>query len=199
MRKQKGIGIDIDGVISDTGKGLSKILSKINSMKINVEDIITYSLELWGLPKYSHKKFFNKKFYKSLEPIKNSQEVVNCLYEDNFTVLTTARDQYPNVMEDTFDWLVEHGFLFDELVQSRNKTGPMKHYNLDFLIDDYHGNCLDLAKEGMNSLLFEQPWNKYISFGSELEHKHIKKVEDWKHITEYLNQIRFSNCREVLE
>ena len=188
MKNKLGIGIDIDGVITDIGRGLSKILSEINNTKINVEDIITYSLELWGMPKYSHKKFFNKDFYHNLEPIENSREVVNCLYEDNYVALITARDQYPKVMEDTFEWLTDNGFLFDKLIQSRNKVGPMKHYKLDFLIDDYHGNCFDLAKEGMNSILFEQPWNKYISFGSDIEYKHIKKVKDWKDVTKYLNQ-----------
>ena len=198
-KKRLGLAVDIDGVISNIGKGLEKILSGINGKEIKHKDIITYNLELWGLPKYSHKKFFNKEFYETLEPIKDSREVINCLYEDNYIVLVTARDQYPNVMNDTFKWLINNGFLCDELIQTRNKTGPMKHYNLDFLIDDFYGNCFDLAKEGHNSLLFEQPWNKYISFGSELEHKHIKRVKDWKHITEYLKQIRVSNCREVLE
>lgn len=195
MKKiKKGIAIDLDGVCVDVGKGLTKILSEINGRQIEQSEILTYDLALWGMPQYTHKKFFNKEFYMNLEPIKDSQEVINCLYEDNFIVLATARDQYPNVMEDTQEWLMEHGFLFDELVQSRKKTGPMKHYKLDYLIDDFHGNCFDLAEEGMNSILFEQPWNKYISFGTELEFKHIKRVKDWKDVTKYLNQ-----CEEVFE
>ena len=194
MKKNKrGLGIDIDGVISNIGKELSKILSGINGEKIKHSDIITYDLKLWGLPQYTHKKFFNKKFYHNLEPIKDSREVVNCLYEDNQVVLITARDQYPKVMEDTYEWLVDNGFLFDDLIQSRNKTGPMKHYGLVFLIDDYHGNCFDLAKEGHDSMLFEQPWNKYLSFSTELEHKHIKRVKNWKDVSKYLGQ-----CEEVL-
>ena len=194
MKIKSSIGIDIDGVITDTGKGLTTILSKINGRQIEHSEILTYDLALWGLPQYTHKKFFNKEFYQNLEPIKNSQEIINCLYEDNYVVLMTARDHYSEVMEDTSDWLIENGFLFDELVQSRNKVGPMKHFKLDYLIDDFHGNCFDLAKEGFNSLLFEQPWNKYISFGNELEHKHIKKVKDWKDVTKYLNQ-----CTEVFK
>ena len=193
-KTKKSLAVDVDGVISNTGKKLAEILSNINGKKINHSDIITYNLELWGLPKYSHKKFFNKEFYKSLEPVEDSREVINCLYEDNFVVLITARDQYPNVMSDTNNWLMENGFLFDKLIQSRNKVGPMKHYKLDYLIDDFYGNCSDLAKEGMDSLLFEQPWNRYVSLGSNFEFKHIKKVRDWKDVTKYLNQ-----CQEVFE
>lgn len=193
-RKQKGIGIDLDGVIADTGKGLTTILSNINDRHIDVSEIINYDLELLGLPKYSHKKFFNKEFYMNLKLIKDSREVINCLYEDNFVVLATARDHYPEVMDDTFDWLIDHGFLFDGLVQSRNKVGPMKHYELDYLIEDNFDTCCELAKEGMDSILFEQPWNKYVSFGRDIEYKHIKRLKNWKAIAHFVGQ-----CKEELK
>lgn len=194
MRKQKGIGIDLDGVTADTGKGLTTILSNINNRPINISEIINYNLELLGLPKYSHKKFFNKEFYMKLEPIENSREVINCLYEDNFIVLITARDHYPEVMDDTFNWLVDHGFLFDKLIQSRNKVGPMKHYELDYLIDDHFNTCYKLAKEGFDSILFEQPWNKYSTLNDESEYKHIKRLKNWKDVAYFVGQ-----CQGKLE
>ena len=179
------VAIDIDGVLADVGTGLVKVLSQINKRKVDLSEITTYSLEPLGMSHEDHKKYFTREFYMNLDPIKGS-EAVNCLYENNFIALVTARNQYPEVMDDTLEWLYENGFLFDKLIQSKNKVKPMKEYDLDFMVDDYHINCFNLSNQGYRSLLFTQPWNKSVS----LEGSRVKRVNDWKDITKYMGQCK---------
>lgn len=186
------IGIDICGVIADIGPSLEKILSKRQGRQVKKEEIITYNLKHMGVESHEYKDIFNKDFYTNLKPIKDAIDIINCLYDKNYISLITSRNQYSEVMKDTFDWLIDNGILFDNLIQSDNKVEPMKSEELDFLIDDHFGTCYNLAKNKINSYLFEQPWNKYSTFSDDLEFKHIKRAKNWKDVAHQINQ-----CQKV--
>lgn len=182
----KRFAVDIDGVIADIGQGLEKLLSKRLNREVKSEEITQYDLSYMGVKSKELKQIFNKDFYKNLPVIEGARETLSCLYPDNYISLVTSRNQYPEVMRDTFNWLIDNGILFDNLVQSTNKAEAMRNENLDFLIDDYFVTCRNLAKEGIDSFLFEQPWNREIKRKTAMEYKHIKRVKNWKDVTKYI-------------
>ena len=188
---KKRIGIDLDGVVSDIGPDLAKVLSKINKKIISPYEIISYKLDYFGLPSYEIKKVLNKDFYMNLKPIKGASQTICCLYDENYIEFITSRPK--DLMPDTLYWLISNGFLFDNLVNAKNKVIPMKEHNLDFLIDDCFEKCNQLAKAGLDSFLFEQPWNKYYK-RDELGLKHIKRVKNWKDIAHQINQ-----CKDIFK
>lgn len=192
VKLYKRIGIDIDGVITDIGSGLEKLLSQRLNRVVKKDEITNYDLKHMGVDSSELNKIFNHEFYKNLPVIENTREILYCLYDNNYISLITARDQYPEVMKDTFDWLIDNGILFDNLTQSANKIEVIKKENLDFLIDDYYVTCKNLANNGVDSLLFGQPWNRGVEKTSTSEYKHIKRVKNWKHIAYHINQ-----CKDI--
>lgn len=187
VRIRNSIAFDIDGVVADTGPAFGKILSKINNRPVSKEEITEYNMANLGMSHFKLKNFLNNQFYKNLSPIKNSVEVINKLFQDNYIVFITARDQYKEVIKDTENWLFENGILFDDLIQERNKSIPMRDFELDCMVEDCYETCLDLAKKGIKTILFKQPWNKSYKLGTKEDGGLIKSVEDWNEIYYNIN------------
>ena len=180
VRIKHNIACDIDGVITDTGSAFAKILSKINNRSVSKNEITEYNMANLGLPNSELRNYLNSEFYLKLKPIKNSIEVVNELYPENYLFFITKRDQYEEVMTDTEKWFISNGILFDDLIQERDKSIPIRELELDFIVEDCYETCLDLAKKGIKTILFHQPWNKYHKLGTKEDGGLIKPVKDWE-------------------
>ncbi|MBU4116279.1 MAG: hypothetical protein KKG94_00885 [Nanoarchaeota archaeon] len=187
VRIKNRFACDADGVLTDTGSAFAKILSKINNRSVSQSEITEYSMANLGLPDSELKNYLNNQFYMNLSPIKNSVKLINELFQDNYIPIITARDQYDGVMQDTETWFFDNGVLFDDLIQERDKSIPIKELGLDFIVEDCYETCLDLAKKGIKTILFKQPWNKKYKLGTEEDKGLIKSVEDWHEIHYTIN------------
>lgn len=94
-------------------------------------------------------------------------------------VLVTARHTTPDqrlaIEVQTREWLSSHRVFFDELHFERDKT----RVPVDYFLDDRYSNFDALACVGVESWLYDQPWNRAERRGTELVVSSVSEYVDY--------------------
>jgi len=115
----------------------------------------------------------NRGFFRELNPIPNSQAVLQKLNEKYEVYIASAAMQFPNSLEEKSDWLDEH-FPFIPW-QKRILCGDKHVLRGDILIDDRSYNLENF--EG-RSLLFTSPHNVHTNG--------YERVDNWQEVAKKL-------------
>lgn len=94
------------------------------------------------------------------------------LHQQFRIVIITARR--PSARPQTVEWLHKHGFPFDELHLTGDKTDVAE--GLVFAVDDHPGHVQDYLTQGIQVFLMDQPWNRdYSPIG-------VTRVTNWEQL-----------------
>ena len=181
------IGCDIDGVVADMGKAFLPYLQKAKP-GTQLKDVTEYSFEKFGLDGKRTVEMF-KSFkktgdYKKMDVIRGARwGTYETIYsQGNPLYFITARNFYPELESETWDWLLEKELSFDGVIYGiRDKYLAAKELSVDVLIDDHPDIIEDVSNRGMNTIVFDQPWNQRVK-----ENKRIKRCKSWFQVCDYL-------------
>lgn len=165
----KRIAIDMDEVIADA---LAEYLQRYNTdfnAKLTKQDVIGKRIAELAPPEHLPRLrsyFHEESFFRDLEVMEGSQEVIRDLMDRYEVYIVTAAMEVPCSFTAKFQWLERH-FPFlpaDNIVFCGNK-GIIA---ADYLIDD---NVYQLDRFHGEGILFTTPHNFYES--------KYKRVDDW--------------------
>lgn len=194
--KNKNIAIDIDDVLADYSKCVTKYHNEKYGTNLKKEDIKSWDLsKAFNCSKEeSIKRIFesyNSVYFHFIKKINNSKYALNILNEKNNIVIISARPR--EIYYDTYMWLFNNYgenisnklYLTNELGKKGFKTTKLnlcKMFGCELLIDDEPHNAKVCANAGIEVLLMNQPWNQIKELD---ETKNIKRVYGWIDILEH--------------
>jgi 5'(3')-deoxyribonucleotidase len=134
--------------------------------------------KIYGLreeEQYLRNALFEKGFFRDLEVMPGSREVVRELMEDYEIFITTAAMEFRSSFEDKYDWLQEHfpflhwkNFVF---------CGDKSIIRADYMIDDHVNN---LEKFTGTGLLFTASHN--------IHEDRFTRVDNWEEVRIYFQE-----------
>ncbi len=130
--------------------------------------------------------FYKSRQFKEMKPVKGAKANLKKIKDDGHQLIViTGRPSH--IREKTTKWLDEHfADLFDEVHFADHCVHPhgwtkgemCKKLEIHHHIDDFLTFAKDCAKNGINVLLLDRPWNQDV----ELENN-IKRVFTWDEIS----------------
>lgn len=122
--------------------------------------------------RYIRDFLFDKGFFRDLEVMPDSQEVIRELMEDYDIFITTAAMEFRSSFEDKYDWLQEHfpflhwkNFVF---------CGDKSIIRADYMIDDHVNNLESFKGTG---ILYTASHN--------VHEKRFTRVDNWQDVRTY--------------
>lgn len=181
----KRLGLDLDGVVYDFDRGFNRYMDKKGLHLVNP---FQYNMELrFPQVKNIHKQIYDFQNSSKLKklPLIEGAELIHELKEDYDLFFLTNRPNSNKCRKYTLNRLKSDDFLKseDDIYFVRHGTKGMfcNAWNLDFFVDDYPENLVDVMKDSMTKpILFDQVYNT--SFNSEL----VKRVKNWEELFDYL-------------
>lgn len=163
------LGFDFDGVIADTAATFIRIAcEKYDYCSFTRDDITSFELEsCLQLPNQIIEEIFTDILQDSigtkLQPITGAVKTLEEFSKHSSVTIITAR----SLKQPVYDWL-DLFFSRDALKRLKviatgdhdDKVRHIHHNGLKFFIDDRTETCLQLAKERITPLVFNQPWNR---------------------------------------
>ncbi|MFA6946572.1 MAG: 5'(3')-deoxyribonucleotidase [Pedobacter sp.] len=169
------IAVDMDEVIADP---LSKFISLYNrdyGVPLDLE-ILPGNEVYHHVPEHARMKLYEyineKGFFRDLNVIPDSVEVLKQLQDKYEIYIVSAAMEFPNSLQDKFDWLTEH---FPFIGWQNIIFCGYKIVNVDILIDDRIKNFKDFDGR---KLLFSSPHNLLLT--------DYERVNTWKEVAEKL-------------
>ena len=204
------IGIDIDNTITKVQEELNnaayeyaiKLGKNIKNAENYFEDIKnngdTYKKKFQF--SYEELKYFLKNIQEEItnkaEPRENAVETINRLRRDGHKIfIITARDSEfhddPYILSE--NWLEKNNIEYDKLiVNAREKGTVCKNENIDLFIDDQLNNCVDVEREGIQTIRISDDDKKYTN---------IISLNNWKEIYKFISNekickiVKFNECK----
>ncbi|PFG03489.1 5'-3'-deoxyribonucleotidase [Bacillus sp. es.034] len=170
----KRIAIDMDEVIADLHKKHLNLFNEDYKESLTPEDLL--GTRLWKIRPDDVDDILSyiddPTFFRDLEVMEGSQEVIKELSESYEIYITTAAMEHPTSFTAKYEWLKEHfPFLSDlQFVFCGNKS----IIHADYLIDDSPRHFKDFKGEG---ILFSAPHNRY-------ETGYVR-VENWNEVRRF--------------
>lgn len=170
------IFVDMDEVIADTYGAHIEIYNKDFEEQLTLEEC--WGKEVWQcVPKEKHASVINHAknigFFRNLNPIKDSQEVLRELSAKHELYIASAAMQYPNSLKEKSDWLDEF-FPFIDWTK-RILCGHKHILKGDILIDD----------RSYNLETFEGRPLLYTS-GHNIHNTKFERVSTWQEVADKL-------------
>ena len=176
MSKRKPrLAVDMDEVLADPISKFIQLYNRDYAVPLDLKilpgnEIISHVPEHAKIKLY---EYINEKgFFRDLEVIPDSIEVVKKLQEKYDVFIVSAAMEFPNSLQDKYEWLAEH---FPFIGWEHIIFCGYKIVNVDILIDDRIKNFEDF--EG-RKLLFSSPHNMLLT--------DYERVNTWKEVAEKL-------------
>ncbi len=178
------IGIDIDDTITNTYEYIIKKISKIYNL--NYKNLLSKKLNYNEL-KIKYPKVFEKEIYeeeiKNVKIKENAKKIINKLYKNNEIIIITARNKNECKLPYNlcYNYLTKNKIKFNELIVEAIDKGKICFENkIDLFIDDSINNCLNVSQYEIDTLIFDNVYNKNIK---------IKRIRNWLEINKYIERI----------
>ena len=177
------IGIDIDDTITNTYDNTIKIICNLYNQDYN--ELIQKQMNYDDLIIYFPKAFSKEIYEKSIKIVKLKKDVkriINKLSQNNEIFIITARNKnecsLPYNM--SYNYLIDKGIKFDKLfVEVFDKGKCCNENKIDLFIDDSIKNCQNVIEYGIDTILFDNVFNK---------NSNIKRFDNWIDIYEYIER-----------
>lgn len=177
------IGIDIDDTLTNTYEYTIKVISKLYNL--DYKKILRKKLNYDEL-KINYQKAFEKEIYeKEIKNVKlkeNAKKVINKLYKNNEIIIITARNKNECKLPYNLchNYLTKNKIKFNELIVEAIDKGKICYENkIDLFIDDSINNCLNVLEYGIDTIIFDNVYNKNTK---------IKRVKNWLEINRYIER-----------
>lgn len=180
------IGVDIDGVVSDSYPVWLGELNRHYGKNITVlED---YEMHLvFDVPWDDMNNFFVQNVERLFElpkPMQGAKEGIESLIKAGHEIVyVTART--PEEEGYTFRWMEKYGIPHEHILFSglKSKVNLVKQWNLELFIEDYMVNAKAIAELGIPVLLLSASYNQ-----GELP-QGVTRCEDWQEIIGAIQKI----------
>lgn len=192
------IGVDVDGVLSDT---IKTALGKVSRDYGKIMDISEWTswnphdieiLRQLGIVEFEHTaRFFHDIVREqngySLSPVSGSQEWIELL-QAKWKILKAlsgrdedTRDWTAPWIYQNYPWAFSEIFLANTGVVDRDipKYQFAKNHGIGLMIEDNAHYAIDLVTHGIPTILINTPWNKEVDTS---EYWDIYRVRDWTEI-----------------
>ncbi len=189
MKKLK-IGLDFDGVFSDTGRLKSETAKKLYRVDIPPERFKKELLLADGLITEKQYRTLQRIIYEmvgiglTMEPVEGVQEFIPKLLEEGHEVIiVTSRDG--KGAEIAKRWIKKHSIpwlLFIEVGQRNDKSKHLKGF--DIFIDDDLDKLEPAVGIVPHLFLFSWGYNKHVD-----ETEFITRINSWKEFYEIISKI----------
>lgn len=191
------IGIDIDGVLTDSEKYIIDY-----GVKFCLEHNLTYRInekeydenKILGISAENGFKFWNEylKYYiTKYSPRENAAEVIKKLKEEGHEIyLITARNEWGFKADDcgkmkeyTAQWLKEQNIMYDKIIFTEgSKTPYCKGNYIDVMIEDSPKNIKELS-EKLPVFCYNNPYN------ADVTGKNITRVYSWYEVYDKIHKM----------
>lgn len=187
------IALDLDEVLADFSTALIKFHNDTYSTSLTRDKIFTYSFwKVWGGTRgeaiQKVRKFYFTKYFKDMKPVPGSVYGVGEIIERHELVIITSR---PNdFIEETSRWIEKYFpsrfndiyFAYNQWIREKGNESKLEiclNLGVDVLIEDSLEYAKECAKEGIEVLLLDCPWNQTKKLP-----KRIKRVYNWREISD---------------
>ena len=153
------IGVDVDGVLANQIHGIVPRVRARLGIELEYRDVTDWRLPLGDsdIAREIEIAFEDPEYVLSMPVHPGARDLVDTLYVNNIITLITARP--PATKPWTLQWLQNHGFTYDDLVNVKEQKKSL--YRTDVLIDDYIGNVKEYLENTTGvAILVDQPWNR---------------------------------------
>jgi uncharacterized HAD superfamily protein len=191
------IGIDFDDVIVDFAGALIRHYNPILGKEFSRSQNKSFHIEnMWECSKEEAQKRI-RAYYTYYQPehlsiFEGAQEAISQLKQNHELVIITGRprtveNKTRQTIEEHFPGMFEgihftdYGFHDDA---TRTKAAYCKRLKLNLFIDDHHAWVEQIANEGIETLLFDAPWNQV-----KISHPKITRVHSWNEISKHVEKI----------
>ena len=186
------IGIDIDEIVVEFFRKYLEFFNRQFQKNLMFEDLVSYNI--WDVSNISKedvlssvREFYDSIHFDEVALVEGVREALIEISKENDIFFITSR---PKIIEDK-----THFFLNNLLGEinfklhfsggtwegSKAKGDLCKEIGIDFFIEDNSNYALGCAENGIQTFLFDKPWNKDC-----VEHENIVRVKNWKAILEKL-------------
>jgi len=180
------IGIDIDGVVSDSYPAWLEELNRHYGKNITVID--DYAMHLvFDVPWDDMNNFFIanvERLFMMAEPVCGAKEGIETLLrEGHELVYITART--PEEKDVTVRWLTLHGIPHEHVLFTgfKSKVDLVKQWGIEAFIEDYQVNAKMIAESGVPVFLLNTTYNQVdLSTG-------ITRCQSWNEILEEIQRL----------
>ena len=158
------IGVDIDGVIANTLPLLVKELNNFFGREFKIEEIYDYDIgKVYNKNREEVASFIAARenvMVSEPEPVPGAVEYVNKLKARARLYLISAR--VAKLRHQTEQWLLKHGFKWDELILlgSHEKAETCHKLKLKYFIEDSLDNASQISSAGIPVILLDAPYNQ---------------------------------------
>ena len=180
------IGMDIDGVIVDFGSVILPLLSEVCARPVLYQDLCS-----WDLGKalkiddktmtHTWKQILSSDLLRHAAPIKGAIEGLSTLSKHEIW-LVTSRPVSTQTL--TLSWLQENKVKYDHIEFDRRGDKVSVGPKFDVFVEDFVEEVYAIAKAGILTILFNQPWNNPASLP-----KNCKRVYDWDGLLLLINNL----------
>lgn len=170
----KRIAIDMDEVVADFNLKHLSVFNRDFNDNVTLEDLQGCHLRDLRphLMQEIRKYLEDPLFFRDLEVMKDSQEVIQALSERYEIFITTAAMEVPASFNAKYEWLKEHFGFLDEM--NFVFCGDKSIIQADFLIDD---NARHFKRFGGQGILYTSPHN--------IHETGYVRVNDWQEVRAY--------------
>ena len=180
------IGVDIDGVVSDSYPAWLGELNQYFGKNITVlED---YEMHLvFDVPCDDMNNFFVQNVERLFDiphPMKGAKKGIESLLQDGHEVIyVTARSQEEE--EFTLHWMEKNSIPYEQVLFSghKSKVDFVKEWNLELFIEDYLVNAKAISELGIPVLLLDASYNQ-----GKLP-QGVTRCQNWKEILTEIQKI----------
>jgi uncharacterized HAD superfamily protein len=189
--ERRVIGLDLDDVLMDFSTAL--YLHHNNRFGTNLNpatDAVGFSLEkIWGCTKKEARErvlnFYHSEDHFAATSIPGASEAIRKLRQDNSIVIITSKPEYlrerqSNWLEKHFPGMFDHVCftnLYDGDGLKKTKGEACLELRVDVFVDDHIENTLEVANMGVETYLFDRPWNRHFKLPP-----NISRVYSWSDI-----------------
>jgi uncharacterized HAD superfamily protein len=183
--KHMTIGLDIDGVIVDFVSSTLPLISEVCNRPVTYADVTHRDLTKFlnineKKAAYIWEQIINTDLLQYSPPISGAIEGISALRQHEIWLVTGRPASMQSL---TLSWLNENGINYDRIIFDSSKTeGNLsleRKCNI-FVEDQLEVACL-LAKAGIFTLLFNQPWNQAPALPAK-----CRRVSDWNAIVKVI-------------
>jgi 5'(3')-deoxyribonucleotidase len=179
------IAIDQDDVVAELLKKWLATYNELYGDNLRKEDVLSWDVSEWVKPKCGNRIYeilSTHKFYRDLEVVKDSQEVIEWLQENYEVYFVTNAMFTRESFKSKWDWLRENFPFVSEshIVFCADKS----IIKADYLIDDGPHNLKTFDGIG---LLYDCAHNRNVS--------EFRRVNNWEDIRQYFGNILEINRR----
>ena len=180
------IGVDIDGVVSDSYPAWLEELNRHFGKNITVLD--NYEMHLvFDVPREDMNEFFVgnvERLFLMANPVSGALEGIQTLLREGHEVIyVTART--PEEKDVTVRWLTMHGIPHEHVLFTgfKSKVDFVKQWGIEAFIEDYQENAKVIAESGVPVFLLNASYNQVC------HSKGITRCHSWNEILEGIQRL----------